>query len=195
MRPTCLVDVDGVLADFTQAALNTLAILSGQRFAPELVTEWEVFDSPGLYNAVSWKDEVYMYMKASGGCRAIPVYEGAQEGIRRLKEVANVIIVTSPFTGAPTWTHEREAWLKEHFGIDNHHVIHAKEKYRIHGDALIDDKASHVEAWEGHWGRYGQPGQKYLGLLWSTCRTSDPERMRNTIVRNWDEVLQQMKQL
>ena len=194
MRPTALVDVDGVLADFVTGYLRELTYYTGETYDPATILTWEVTDSLKHVNRRAL-DDAYARLKSSGGCKCLPVYEGAQEGIRRLKEVANVIIVTSPFTGAPTWTHEREEWLKTHFNIDNHHVIHAKEKHRIHGDALIDDKAGHVEAWEGHWGRYGQPGQKYLGLLWSTRRASDSERMRNTIVRNWDEVLEKVKQL
>jgi len=185
MKPTVLLDCDGVIADFTSATLELVHQVTGHRYNPNEVVTWEIFDSiPERKDA---KDEVYGILKDAGGCTSIPLYPDAQEGVRRLREIADIVIVTSPFTGSPTWMHERELWLKHHFGIQ--HVIHAKHKERIHGDFFIDDKPSHVKEWLDYWVRSGRD-PKVTGMVWKTPRllndTVDPLATR---VDTWEDVL------
>jgi 5'(3')-deoxyribonucleotidase len=184
-RPTVLLDVDGVLADFTLAACELVFQVTGRRYGPEAVTTWEVFDSLPEPQA---KEDVYRILKGRGGCSSIPVYAGAQEGVAKLREIADITIVTSPFSGSETWVHERNAWLETHFGIDAHDVIHAKKKGRIHGDVFLDDKPEHVEDWLTYWREQGH-GSRILGLLWGTDRTiNTPAHL--TKVTDWDTVRQ-----
>ena len=142
---SCLLDVDGVLGDFVSAALAHLSEVTGVKFDPISVTSWEVFDSI-QEPFKSWKGTVYERMKARGGCSSIPVYDGAKEGVARLREIADVTILTSPFNGSATWMHEREKWLEQHFGIHHRDIIHADKKFRVHGDIFVDDKPSHLHA-------------------------------------------------
>jgi 5'(3')-deoxyribonucleotidase len=186
MRPHVLLDVDGVLADFVQAALNVLLAETGVAVNPSTITTWELFDSvPNEYRG--WKGEVYSRLADRGGCLGIPVYPGAQEGVARLREIADVTIVTSPFEGSPTWMHERERWLAHHFGIDRKHVIHATEKHRVHGDVFIDDKLAHLHAWSAHWSRLGF---ECHAVLWETPRVSTyPQEIASVKrAKHWGDV-------
>jgi 5'(3')-deoxyribonucleotidase len=186
VKPSCLLDVDGVIANFVQAALNVLHDLSGTVIDPNTITTGEVFDSiPEPYR--SWKGAVYNDLKGRGGCRSIPVYPGSRNGVERLREICDVTIVTSPFEGSPTWMHERERWLEEHFDIDRKHIIHATEKHRVHGDVFIDDKLSHLQAWLAYW-RDKDPLAK--AILWDTPRSRGQTwSERITRVSNWDELI------
>src|ERR1039458_10062200 len=129
MKPTVLLDIDGVIADFAGAALELVHQLTGKHYKPEAVTTWEVFDSIPEPQA---KDEVYRILKAPGGCAGIPVYPEALAGIERLREIAQIVAVTSPFKGSPTWAHEREEWLSAHFGSAISYVISSGRKERVH---------------------------------------------------------------
>lgn len=188
MRPSVLLDVDGVLADFTSAALELVFKETGRRYEPNAVTTWEVFDSIPEPFAQA---RVYGLLKGRGGCLGIPIYEGAQDGVARLRELADVTIVTSPFSGSETWMHEREKWLEQHFGIDHHDIIHAKKKSRVHGDIFIDDKPEHIEGWLQYW---SARGLEVMGLLWGTDRTiGTPSHL--TKVTDWETVLQLVRVL
>ena len=175
LKPTLLLDVDGVLADFVSAALTLVHQVTGRQHKPSDITTWELFDSLGEPKEV--QDAVYRVLKGRGGCTSIPAYDGAKEAIARLRKVSNIVIVTSPFSGSETWAHERGAWLKTHFDIDAEDVIYAKNKSRIHGDFFVDDKPEHVQDWIDYWtARYHGSAQwapKNCGLLWSTDRTID----------------------
>lgn len=145
-KPTVLLDVDGILADFITPALALVKRLTGATYEHDDISTWEIFDS--MPEAESVKDMIYkQFMTQRGYCRSIPVYPCAKEGVRELQKVADVVVVTSPFWGSPTWMHERQEWLQEHFGIDKDDVIHARRKHRIMGDVFVDDKASHVVDW------------------------------------------------
>jgi len=169
MRPTALVDCDGVLADFVQAALDALHALTSRRYQPTQITSWELFDSLPAEEKMH-QHSVYSRLKGRGGCAGIPVYPGAKEGIESLREVADVVIVTSPFYGSDTWVSERTRWLKDNFGINPDDIIHTKNKERIHGNIFVDDKPEHVEAWLKYWQH--QEYYDVLGLLWGADRTT-----------------------
>jgi 5'(3')-deoxyribonucleotidase len=77
------------------------------------------------------------------------MYEGTQRAVARLREVADLFIVTSPM-GGPNWTHEREEWLKRHFNISRANVAHISTKYIVTGDVFMDDKTSHLVEWRKH---------------------------------------------
>jgi 5'(3')-deoxyribonucleotidase len=146
MRPTVLLDVDGILADFIGAALLALRAESGIVVPRETVTTWEVFDSLPP-EAQSYKTRVYELMKGKLGCFSMRPYDGSQEGVRRLQGLADVVIVTSPFPDSDFWMSEREKWLKSHFGITRERIIHTCSKHHVKGDFLVDDKTSHVLKW------------------------------------------------
>lgn len=159
MRPTVLLDCDGILSDFIGAVLLALRAEANITVDRESITTWEVFESLPP-EAQVYRTRIYDLLKAKLGCVSMRVYEGAKEGMKKLEEIADVVIVTSPFTGSDTWHSEREKWLKVHFGIPGVRVIHAQAKHHIKGDIFIDDKTAHVVKWaEAH------PGGR--AMLWN----------------------------
>jgi len=179
MKPTVLLDCDGVLADFVSAALRIVKSLTGRYYSPETITTWEVFDS--LPEDERVRSEVYRAMKAPGGCSNIPVYADALSGVKRLREIADVVAVTSPFKGSLTWAHEREVWLEKYFGISN--VIHARDKRRVHGDFFVDDKPEHIREWLAYW---ATRDPNCVGILWQTPRVDQLPHGVST----WDQVIE-----
>ena len=150
MRPHVLLDVDGVLADFVGAVLRKVDGMTMEHLpTADEITTMEIFDS--LPESVrKWKEVVYEDMGKEGKCLSLAVYPGAKEGVARLREIADVTIVTAPLRGSPTWAYEREAWLWRHFGIERHDIIHTSKKQLVRGDVFIDDHAGHVASWKRH---------------------------------------------
>lgn len=167
MKPTILIDCDGVLADFGGAFLAAVLKETGESFDLSDITQWDItrcmffreleVKYPGLEKKL-WAD----YIAKPGFCDKIAVLPGAQGAMERLQSLGDVFVVTSPMATAPTWMYERENWLQRLFDIPRDHVIHAGKKYLVHGDVLIDDKPSHVRAWHTKWSRTGG-----YGILWN----------------------------
>ncbi len=136
--------MDGVLGDFPSCALrwiNGHSSLTGVTL--EQVTEHDMLKSLGLDGL---QDRFDRWCIDTDLCRHMPVYPGAKEFVLELRSFADVVVVTSPYSAVPNWCHQRINWLAEHFGIPKRDVIFAKRKELVHGDVLIDDKLSNVEA-------------------------------------------------
>lgn len=191
-KPSLLLDVDGVLADFVSGALRVLRDISGDTIDPNTITTWEMFDSIQESHK-HYREAVYHDLKGPGGCSSLPVYSGAQEGVARLRELCDVTIVTSPFYGSKTWMHERERWLEQHFGIHHHDIIHADKKFRVHGDVFVDDKPSHLHAWSDYWIGMGRD-KRVQPVLWDSLRnTNEVVGAGVARVKNWDELITLLK--
>lgn len=184
MRPTALVDSDGILSDFIGAALLALRAESGVSVPREAIKTWDVFDSIPA-ELQRYKDRVYNLLKAKLGCFSIRPYDGAKQGMKKLEEIADVVVVTSPFSGSDTWMSERERWLHMHFGIPGSRVIHAQAKHHIKGDYFVDDKTSHVL----DWAKAHPTGR---ALLWDMPYNQNDELPANLKgvqrVASWDEL-------
>jgi 5'(3')-deoxyribonucleotidase len=146
-RPVALLDCDGVLADFVGGFLKLLGATTDRWFTPEQVTHFDIGASLGLSPAESAAAKRAI-SSTPGFCSALAVLPGAVDGVRALREIADVYIVTSPWNSCPTWTHEREAWLKRHLGIPHSHVVHTSAKHLVRGDVFVDDKTEAVIAWQ-----------------------------------------------
>ena len=192
MRRTFNCDSDGILTDFTTATLDAVYEVTGRQFSPEDIYTWEVFDSlPSDIQAR--KNDVYSILKGAGGCAAIKPFPEAIEGIRRLSELVDVVVVTSPFKTSKTWVHEREHVLGAAFGKTIKHVIHTAYKAPVHGHFFMDDKSSHVTDWLNYWEQY--PGMQCTGLYYETPRMEDVPLHSNALrVRGWDAVLEAVKE-
>ena len=177
-KPIVLVDVDGILANFIQAALDIVEDVSGKKYHHDDIKTWDVFDS--LVEHKHLMDDVYGALKSQHGCYNIPIYDGAQEGVRALQQVAHVIILTSPFGGSRTWMREREQWLVNHFNISPKDIFHGHHKHLVRGDIFIDDKVEHIEAWS-------QAHPKSAGRLWTREYNKSSTLPR---VSTWEEVLE-----
>lgn len=152
------LDCDGVLGDFTTAALRVVEEVTGKRFELTDVTEWNFTKAIGLS-----APEAIEVKKAIGARRgfaaAIGPYPSARQGVRRLRELGEVFCVTSPWDSNVWWRAERDSWLALHFGIDVVH--HAGDKTGYEADVFVDDKSSHVRDWLTAW-----PGR--AAVFWRT---------------------------
>lgn len=150
MKQRVLVDVDGVLAGFVGNWLRLINAEFGSSFAVGDVTDWDVCASLGL-TATDRSRAKRLIAECEGFARRHEVLEGAQAGVRALQQIADVYIVTSPWSSHPTWTHDREWWLDKHFDIGADRIVHTSAKHVVCGDVLLDDKTSTCAAWATAW--------------------------------------------
>jgi 5'(3')-deoxyribonucleotidase len=150
-----LLDVDGILANFFDAAINTIEDFTGQSYPRDLFMEWDIFS----YFPDDVKHKFFEVCNQPGWCLNIPVYEGAKEAVEVLREKYDLYIVTTPMNHSRNWVWEREAWLKRHFDIDPDRIVHTSAKYLCLGDVLIDDKPENISKWQ-------KEHSKGYGLLW-----------------------------
>lgn len=139
-----LLDCDGVLADFVGPVLAALNAELGTSFTPDQVTEYDIPKALGLDD----KRRRLFYMLANK--MAVidqPVLPGAVAGVRRLREIADVYVVTAPWVGHTTWASERFAWLYHQLGISFRNVVITTAKYLCVGDVFVDDKTSTLVEW------------------------------------------------
>lgn len=142
-----LLDCDGVLADFIGRALKTVAYHTGRTHKPADVTEFDFCGALRLH-----PDEVRAVKRTisddEGWWSSLEVLPGAIDGVRALREVAHVFVVTSPWNSCKTWLHERESWLKRHFDIPHSMVLAGSAKHLVSGDVFVDDKTATLVAWD-----------------------------------------------
>lgn len=155
-----LLDCNGVLAAFVDGWLKLINAQWGTTYAVDDVTDWDVLGSLGVHPD-RHSEAKKMIAACPGFAGKLEVLPGAIDGVRRIQEIAEVDIVTSPWNSHPTWTSDREAWLKRNFGIPHSRVHHTSAKHRFTGDVLIDDKTSTCEEWRAaHLGG--------IAVLWAT---------------------------
>lgn len=180
------VDVDGVLSDFTSPCLKIASEINGRVMTEADITSWDL-DSlvpPDLVKEM-WSRMAHM------GCRDFQVLPGALEGMERLKEIADIYIVTAHMSGSKTWSHDREEWLMEHFKIPSHKVVHTKAKYIFTGEYLIDDKPQNIDEW-------AKEHTDKNPILWLQCYNlnhsfDDSINHRVKRINNWDDLIEHIK--
>lgn len=154
-----LTDVDEVLADFVGPAAEVIRRVVGPHwtFADAPQDSWDMF---GNLTADEMK-VVDAIINAPGYCAGLKVHKGAQAFVKRLHELCDEVFACTSHMHSPAWVFERDNWLGEHFEIDRDHVIHTSAKYVCEGDFFLDDKPSHVIAWQAE-----HPNG--VGMLWTT---------------------------
>lgn len=137
------LDCDGVISDMSTAACPLMSELLGRPYTVAEIQRWN-FDHvlPEEQRPVFWAR-----MGEPGFCRSIPPYPGAVEAVKRLEEVCDLYLVTSPLPAGPTWAHERDEWAMQHFGIPRRRIIHTSAKHMVAVSMLIDDKPQNLSEW------------------------------------------------
>ena len=171
------LDCDGVLSDFSAGALRVVAEVTGKRFSLADITAWDFTSTLGL--SASEASAVKKAIGAKRGFAAsLAPYPEARQGVRRLRELGEVLCVTSPWDSNVWWRSERESWLALHFGIE--HVHHASDKSTYEADVFVDDKSSHVRDWLSAW-----PGR--TAVFWRTPHnTSESVPWGAHSIGSWD---------
>jgi 5'(3')-deoxyribonucleotidase len=141
-----ILDCDEVLADFVGAYLGAIQWVTGREHTREEVTGWDIC---GVLGVTPEEREKVNALVDYDFCRALKPLPGAQVGFETLcnESLAEIYIVTSPWD-CIGWTHAREAWLKEHFGIDRKRVLHGSAKHLCDADLFVDDRLDNVAAWQ-----------------------------------------------
>jgi 5'(3')-deoxyribonucleotidase len=147
-----LLDVDGVLADFPSTALRYINERAGREYLLGDIEEHDILKALCLTH---WQDDFDRWCSETDVCRELEPYDGARAFVDALREIGEVVCVTSPYGAVPTWQHSRLAWLKEHVGIEKRDVVFCKRKELVRGNLLIDDKIENVEAFGADGGGMG----------------------------------------
>ena len=143
-RLSIILDCDGVLSDFVAGMLPVVAEVTGKRFTHADVTKFNFVEALDL-TAAEGAAVKKVIASRRGFAAALPPYPEARQGVRRLRELGDVICVTSPWDSNPWWRDERASWLALHFGIDI--VKHDEDKSGYDADLFVDDRSKHVGAW------------------------------------------------
>jgi 5'(3')-deoxyribonucleotidase len=153
LAPLIGFDVDGVLADFTGALLDRLAI-RGHRFTHEDVKHWCLRTSLGEQA----HEHVEPIVSAPGFCSAMPWIPGSHSLVASLRTMgADLVCVTSPWHSA-TWIPERLRWLSPLFKAEDVLFVKTRRKKHVALDVLVEDHPGTLAGWlEAH--------PKGLGIL------------------------------
>jgi 5'(3')-deoxyribonucleotidase len=180
MKPLVLLDCDGILADYVGSVLDFVEKNTGSRPSRESITGWHVWDS---IQDKALEEAFEKHACSLGFCDEIRPFDEALRGFPLLEQIADVHIVTSPYDGNPTWTHERETWLKRYFGVERRRVHHINSKHLTRGDYLVDDKPKNVREW------LLNRRDHYLGhgILWDTPHNRLDEGFWR--VHSWQELV------
>ncbi len=177
-----LVDVDGILANFVDAALDVVEEVTGRKFDHDDVHMWDITQ---LIECDIKKKECKKLMDSPGFATSFAAYDGAIEAIKKIRNDYELFFVTSPMHSNRSWMPERVDWLCNKFGTNPDHVNFVKHKYIVRGDVLIDDSPTNVMEWERH-------NPKGLGLLW-TRKYNENDKGPFVRVSSWSQVFTLME--
>ncbi len=178
-KPRFLCDADGIVADFTKAAIQVMNKLSGKDHTVDHILQWEVTE---VLEDAAHREAARHAFEQLGFCETFEVYDGSQEAVNTLKAMTDFYFVTTPMTRNPGWFNERYRWLSKHFEVDQRHVNFVTDKFIVSGDYLLDDSEKNLEAWLSH-------NPNGTALIWDrpwNRREIDPRIVR---VSSWDGVI------
>lgn len=184
MKPVILIDMDDVLAEFTEEWLSRYNNDYDDNLTAESFDGWDAMKHVKPECGMKMFD----YFKAPGIYRHLKPREGSQEVVQELIDMgAEIMIVTdSPMGcsfGAENWmgsnpTDDKRAWLQEHFPmISAENVIVARKKWFVQGDVLIDDKPATIETFQ-------ELGRKVIAMDMPCNRKTDATLRAKT----WNDV-------
>jgi 5'-nucleotidase len=167
IKKTILVDMDSIIADFYFGVIDAYKAETGEVLAPEYIGGWNV-DFPNGKN-------IFAYFSQPGFFKGLKPIPGAHEALKDLHDQGHEVVLVSAatLTSAPG---EKYEWLSEHYPwLHRNRVIFAKEKFRVHGDVLIDDHGENMAAWKIYW---NQRNHRTLGVGIEYPYNSNDETVR-----------------
>ncbi len=176
-----LIDVDGIIGDFDSRFLKSFRDVTGIKLKNSVITKYDVMSC--LPRDKKIEKAVFEHTNKSGWCSEIKPYKGAVKAVKKLMKMFDVYIVTASSFYNPTWTHEREMWLREHFGKDVK-TIHTKHKHMVKGDYFLDDKTENVEAW-------AESNQEGTAIIWNKLYNQECPYYR---IDSWNELFKLIKE-
>lgn len=142
LKPILVLDVDGVLADFTGATLKFLERNYGI-YHDEPLRLWDFMETPTLK---PYRKVCKGHWATPGFAAALEPYPGVVEIVAELRRWADIRFATSPMGSNPTWIAERNAWLVQYFGArgEGVDITHTTKKSDVPGHVFVDDKPDNV---------------------------------------------------
>jgi len=179
----CL-DCDGVLADFQSEALNIVNELLDSNYKIDDITDYYI---QRLLPCDNLKNRFYEILNSSNIVLNLKPFEEAIEGFNKLKEIANIHILTAPLLTYPNWIKHRNLWLQKYFKIDPKLVIHTHAKYMIYSDFFVDDKPENIIEWKDK-NSYGN------AILWKQ-KYNENEKIDDVYHFNdWNKLIELVKE-
>jgi 5'(3')-deoxyribonucleotidase len=144
MKPTVLVDVDGVVADFSGHTIKMLRF--DFKIPQDVVIDNYNMEQSLLPYGIKPKD-LHKIWKKPLFCSSIRLIPRSVDSIYRLSQSFTVVFLTKPMEDHSTWHFERTSWIENNFKGLYEEIIFATNKWRVDGDAFVDDHAENVQAW------------------------------------------------
>jgi 5'(3')-deoxyribonucleotidase len=173
------LDTDGVKGNLSDLIIADLNANYGTNYEHDNIPEWDIVKKTVPAEEL---DEWWKRFGREGFVHGqLKPYPGAVDGVKRLQEVADVYVVTSPVFSSKTWAHERNAWLYQNFGIQVKHIVHTSAKYLFYGNMLVDDKTDNVVRWQ-------EEHPAGIGVLWSHSFNAQDACKVKMRTNSWDEL-------
>lgn len=138
------IDMDDVLADITTRLIEITNERRNTNYQKDQLKDPVIFQE---YYAEYKQVRECLY--ETGMFRNLPVFEDAQDVVKKLQEHYEVFIVSAA-TEFPKSLTEKLEWLEEHFPtIGWQHTVFCGHKYMIKADYLIDDHEKNLVKFEG----------------------------------------------
>ncbi|MDH4460414.1 MAG: 5'-3'-deoxyribonucleotidase [Flectobacillus sp.] len=138
------IDMDDVLADITTRLIEITNERRNTNYQKDQLKDPVIFQE---YYAEYKQVRECLY--ETGMFRNLPVFEDAQDVVKKLQEHYEVFIVSAA-TEFPKSLTEKLEWLEEHFPtIGWQHTVFCGHKHMIKADYLIDDHEKNVVKFEG----------------------------------------------
>lgn len=138
------IDMDDVLADITTRLIEITNERRNTNYQKNQLKDPVIFQE---YYAEYKQVRECLY--ETGMFRNLPVFEDAQDVVKKLQEQYEVFIVSAA-TEFPKSLTEKLEWLEEHFPtIGWQHTVFCGHKHMIKADYLIDDHEKNVVKFEG----------------------------------------------
>lgn len=178
MTDVILLDIDGVLVDFTSAYLDVLAAQTGRRHSADDVT---CFDYAKCVATPMEDARVWAHIADTPGfVYGLPTYDGWREFLGELRGLGRVVACTSP--ASAQWVAERYQWLLDTAGFEKRDIVIARSKELVRGDFLIDDATHNIDEWEAaHEDGYGILFER----PWSRGSFMNPRGATYTEILSW----------
>lgn len=145
-RPILLVDMDGVLFDWSTGfyrILNELAAERGIEHGLPAASELRAFDFAKAVpeDDTHTLDLVWEAMRHPELYSTLEPMPGAVEALNEAAEEFDTFICSTPEKNNPTCASDKIASMVEHFGNDwRKRIVLTHDKTIVHGDVLLDDK-------------------------------------------------------
>lgn len=138
------IDMDDVLADITTRLIEITNERRNTNYQKDQLKDPVIFQE---YYAEYKQIRACLY--ETGMFRNLPVFEDAQDVVKKLQEQYEVFIVSAA-TEFPKSLTEKLEWLEEHFPtIGWQHTVFCGHKHMIKADYLIDDHEKNLVKFEG----------------------------------------------